>query len=129
MGKVYQLTCESVIPELHSNIIFCALLHQPGAVREAECMENGLTQAGCEVIKLDWCTVSDLEEMLTKTLQDMSDSCLSLSVCVMSHGGMGGVQGSGGQMMAVNTIIHRIDQIISKECPLVGFTYAGAYYK
>ena len=83
-------------------------------------MEHGLALAGCDVSKFEWCSISNLDEMLCETLQKLSDSCLSLIVCLMSHGGMGGVQGYGGNMMALNDIIIRIDQIICKDVPVVG---------
>ena len=127
MEQIQQLSPHSsqyIIPHKQKNSKRCGLIlfssvGRQGASAEANNLEHALIESGCEVIKMEWSTTEELQNILESALGEIVTTCSLLIFCLMAHGSRGTVNGSTGESIPVNDILHQLSHTLPAELPMV----------
>ena len=87
-----------------------------GASAEANNLEHALIESGCEVIKMEWSTTEELQNI---AVGEIVTTCSLLIFSLMAHGSRGTVNGSTGESVPVNDILHQLSHTLPAELPMV----------
>ena len=90
-----------------------------GAEKEANSLQQSLSETGCDVIKAKWGHTHQLQEMISIRLSDIGGRCNFLFACIMSHGELGQLRGSDESLVSISTVIKQFEQNLPSHVPLV----------
>lgn len=94
---------------------------RPGADDEAEKLEQSLQAAHCETHKLKWINASDIWNLMNKTFDTIQGNISLMILCIMSHGYKGFVTGADRSETSLENILHKLNQKLLDNIPLVSF--------
>ena len=99
-------------------LILYSTYQRDGAEEEAENLNHALGASGCLTIKQQFSGKQDLLNGIEGAIRNIND-CSLLIVCLMSHGGRGAISGDGGEQIAIDPILQKLDHHLPKFTPLV----------
>lgn len=96
--------------------IFYSQIDRAGTKEKADVMQSILSTVAVKATNAEWTNAPDLQEHLHKAVQQLSQDCNLLLVCIMSHDRMGGV------MLPIDELIKQITQDTPRNTRLVGYS-------
>ena len=100
---------------------------RPGAVEEAEDMQQSLEAVGFQVIMYEWSDTNEIIYQLRDILPRIMANCSLLAVCTMSHGYRGVLTDRQGNKLPINRIFNILSTSLPSYIPLVS-TITGRVY-
>ena len=100
-------------------IILYSKEERPGAVEEAEDMQQSLEAVGFQVIMYEWSDTNEIIHQLRDILPRIMANCSLLTVCTMSHGYRGVLTDRQGNKLPINRIFNILSTSLPSYIPLV----------
>ena len=102
---------------------FGLILYNPsdreGAVEEADNLQSGLQAVGCQVIRAEWTTKSQIYSLIDDGARRAAEGSL-LIVCIMSHGTAGTLRSEDGdKCVLINDLMVRLTRNLPDNLPMV----------
>ena len=122
---LYDISEEYIIPYKRTHATRSALIlyntdDRVGSREEAKAVDKNLKKVHFDVTKLKWKSALELPAILQANLPATETDCMSvLMVCVMSHGRIGTLKGSGSSIMPISNILWQLKELLPPHLPLV----------